>query len=171
LSPLSACLGDVYVPPCVHDGNCNNGLSAGGAGGSSAAAPGPIEAGGEGGGTGVGAAGEGGASFKPLGTGETDDGGAPPCEDCLISPVALAPGCAGHIYAATLRIEGGSAPYSWQLTQAPEGWSVAAAATAEYQAVLHGDAVPQEGVTLTVKATDAHGQSTTQTLHLEVRSN
>ena len=171
-SQLSACLSDIELPPCVADGTCKEALNGGGNAGSSAsgADSAPTEVGGDGAVSGTGGAGDGAVS----GTGGGDGGvggEAPACEQCRISPVALAPGCAGKTYVATLRIEGGSAPYSWTLTQAPEGWSIAAATTADNQAVLHGDEVPEEALTLIVKATDAHGLSTTQTLHLDVRSN
>jgi hypothetical protein len=173
LSPLSACLSDVGVPACVLNGTCKEELAKGGTAGSSAVDPGATETGGEGGASFGGAAGEGGARPLAVPAGAAGEGGAPAapaCQDCFIGPIALTPGCTGHMYALTLSIGGGSAPYSWQLTQAPEGWSVAAAATAENQAILHGDEVPEGGVTLTVNVTDAHGLVTTRTLQVEARN-
>jgi WD40 repeat protein len=172
---LGACLEDVPLPPCVAVHKCKS-LGEAGAGGSADDAFGPTQMAGDGG---VGGRGDAGGAGDVSSSGSPDRNGIVPvgdrlepsslCRKCLISPVALAPGCVGRKYAATLMFQGGTAPYSWQVTEGPEGWSVAA--STDNQAILHGDEVLEEGATVTVKVTDRHGLSTTQTLRLEVRTN
>ena len=164
---VSACISDVAIPPCVRDHSCasggdpGDGLNPGASasGGSLSAARGPGDSGGSGGFPVPGAAGAGDADAGG-GSGPADaggEGGGGSCERCVIQPAELVPPCAGQPYSATLDVDGGIAPYAWQLTPALAGWLIAAVPGQRSRAVLTADPAAAGDTTLTVRAVDSRG--------------
>lgn len=166
----SACLGDVTIPPCVQDDTCSAGAGGAGSAGTSA---------GDGHGAAASQAGSGGdnPSEETSGgtggpgaaAGEGGEGGAAPedCSSCRIQPLDLAPPCAGSPYSTTLSVEGGVAPYSWQLTPSSDGWSITVDPEHPSYAILTSTAAASGVTTLTVRVMDANRkqQAVTYALH------
>jgi len=179
----SACISDVQIPECVRHHSCGSGGTSNAAAGGEAAPSGggaagegeraPAGAGGDAGGSngrggtadaaGAGAggrAGDGGgaqAGANPSGASGTGGAGGTTCERCLILPAELTAPCAGKPYSASLRVSGGVAPYEWQLTPAPPGWTIAVDPQESARAVLAVDAAATDTTTLTVRAIDSRG--------------
>jgi WD40 repeat protein len=172
---VSACLGDVEIPDCVRTHTCsagggagtsNAGSATGGHAGSEPTAGSATDGGdGDGGFVEVGGEAEAGGAAGASGTKPSGGtGGMPPiCPGCVISPATLQTPCAGQPYEAKLQMNGGHAPFTWQLTPSVEGWSLAANPLDARQALLKTTSVARGNVTLTVRNTDAKGVETTMT--------
>ena len=117
LAPVS-CLSDLTLPPCPSEDSC---------GGMAGAGKPEAEAAGEGGAGGdAGAPGScsGGLISGVAGGGVAGGGGSSRCSSCTLSPPTLPAPCAASAYSTQLRIVGGTAPYTWRLAPALEGWQI-----------------------------------------------
>ncbi|HYP88635.1 MAG TPA: hypothetical protein VEQ59_10785, partial [Polyangiaceae bacterium] len=92
------------------------------------------------------------------------------CAQCALLPQQPSAPCVGQPYASTLYVSGGQAPYQWQLTGAPAGWSLVPSPSSSEQATLQIEDPPSAEVTLNVRTTDANGEWKDQTLSLRPRS-
>jgi hypothetical protein len=89
-----------------------------------------------------------------------DDGGGGRCVDCAISPFQLLAPCAGKSYEATLTIQGGVPPFTWQVTSADlGGWAIHGDLQDPRRAVLTTGAVTTGVTALTVTATGSDQRS------------
>ncbi len=147
----SACISDAEIDPCVRDHSCGAGGDPGGS---------PSVDSSELGGSLVASGGADDLAGAPSAGGATEPGdvvdGNPPCDGCAILPSELVAPCSGKPYRSTLNALGGVAPYSWQLTPAVAGWSIAAAPGEPSRAVLEAGA-PAGETTLTIRAVDSRG--------------
>ncbi|HKO51099.1 MAG TPA: hypothetical protein VJV79_25495 [Polyangiaceae bacterium] len=132
-----ACLSDVVVPECVKHHTCGEAGASGMSGMSGMSGSEPSAAGDAGsgdvggsaeraGGSGTASGGKSGGPGPSLSAGGAGvpTAGAGGALGGNLSPVDLPAPCLARHYSTELRVEGGSAPYSWQLTPKLAGWEV-----------------------------------------------
>lgn len=142
-----ACLSDVTLPECVQQDTC--GMIAGQT--SAAGSPDVTPSAGVGGRS----SGSAGAAAEAGSSALAGEGGEPAdCETC-VTPYKLPDPCKGEPYTATLRANGGRAPYHWAVRSTVGSWAVDPSEDDPTRATLSGTAV--DPADLTIELTDQRG--------------